>query len=704
MRKALGLRWVVVAVGAVMLLVLAVACAREVVKEVPVEKVVTKEVVKEVQIPGETVVVEKEVQVPGETVVVTKEVVKEVQVPGETVVVTKEVVKEVQVPGETVVVTKEVVKEVEVPGETVVVEKIVEKIVLATPIPGLAPEPKDRPGTVTLIGGVGGEAGIPALGGGNDTSYAWDFTETPFRVEGDDFGAAGLVISWDLKDDLSGVTMDVRQGVQFHKGWGELTAADMVWSINSVNAVTTPTSTHSNAGDFASSFLEAELIDTHRWWLPFSRYDVTWKNNLLSNWGASYGTLSKKHNDDLGDDGKFELIGSGPFQIQEWRTDDFMILERVPYDHWRVNPVVQQVRIVTVPESATQVAVLLTGEVSGAKVSPKDAIRVKDRGFALKDYGGFNVGLLFEGNFWATHHANTGEALEPWNAETFKEDHPWVGNPFGGEPYADSVTGLTVSEGGTLPYTDTDNPPGVDDMEQARLVRLAMSVSVDRALINETIFGGLGAVRSNYFVHEVSPYFQGRWSVPYDPELAEQLLDQAGYPRGDDGWRFEIPYFVSPWMSEPDEIGDAVTGFWNEVGMKTKLFSDSYAGVYRPMIVARTAYQPWLVTGYDGPLAPFDFPRGLLNTTLVHGGASFGAESELFDNLFKKASAEPDLQKRRDLMTEIIDYMHHWVLNPAIVFQPNLVAINPKQIASWDLYSDNQEKTFNNLSSLVPAR
>ena len=152
------------------------------------------------------------------------------------------------------------------------------------------------------------------------------------------------------------------------------------------------------------------------------------------------------------------------------------------------------------------------------------------------------------------------------------------------------------------------------------------------------------------------------------------------------------------------KLGDAVTGFWNEVGMKTKLFSDSYAGVYPSMIVARTAYQPWLVTGYDGPLAPFDFPRGLLNTTLVHGGASFGAESELFDNLFQKASAEPDLQKRRDLMTEIIDYMHHWVLNPAFVFQPNLVAINPKQIASWDLYSDNQEKTFNNLSSLVPAR
>lgn len=42
------------------------------------------------------------------------------------VVVEKEVIKEVQVPGETVV--KEVIKEVKVPGETVIVEKEVEVV------------------------------------------------------------------------------------------------------------------------------------------------------------------------------------------------------------------------------------------------------------------------------------------------------------------------------------------------------------------------------------------------------------------------------------------------------------------------------------------------------------------------------------------------------------------------------------------------
>ena len=109
MSKSLGLVWAIVAVSAAMLLILASACTRE-------------------------------VEVPGETVVVEKEVVKEVMIPGETVVVEKEVVKTVQVPGETVVVEKEVPVEVEVEKiveveKVVEVEKIVEVVKEAAPTP-----------------------------------------------------------------------------------------------------------------------------------------------------------------------------------------------------------------------------------------------------------------------------------------------------------------------------------------------------------------------------------------------------------------------------------------------------------------------------------------------------------------------------------------------------------------------------------------
>ena len=111
-------RWLILLVISSVLTL--VACTDEVVREVPVEKIVTQEVVREVPVEKiveveRTIVETVEVEKPVEVV---KEVVKEVRVPGETVVVEKEVVRtvevEVQVPVETVVVEKEVVRTVEV--------------------------------------------------------------------------------------------------------------------------------------------------------------------------------------------------------------------------------------------------------------------------------------------------------------------------------------------------------------------------------------------------------------------------------------------------------------------------------------------------------------------------------------------------------------------------------------------------------------
>ena len=110
----LNVRVIAAVLGLVTMATMVTACAREVIKEVPVEQVVTETVIKEVPV---EVLVENEVvkEIPVE-VVVEKEVVREVEVPVE-VVVEKEVVREVERP---VVVEKEVVREVEVFKEVVV--------------------------------------------------------------------------------------------------------------------------------------------------------------------------------------------------------------------------------------------------------------------------------------------------------------------------------------------------------------------------------------------------------------------------------------------------------------------------------------------------------------------------------------------------------------------------------------------------------
>ncbi len=108
--KILKTAALLISLGAVLA---ALACTQEVVKEVPVDRVIMQEVIKE--IPVEKIVeVEKEVVRTIEVdrvVQVEKEVVKEVEVPGKTVVIEKEVVREV---------VREVMVKEEVEKETIV--------------------------------------------------------------------------------------------------------------------------------------------------------------------------------------------------------------------------------------------------------------------------------------------------------------------------------------------------------------------------------------------------------------------------------------------------------------------------------------------------------------------------------------------------------------------------------------------------------
>jgi len=120
-----GSKKALLALGAALFVALAMACGgetiREVIKEVPVEKIVTQEVIKEV--PVEVIVTQEVIKEVPVEVIVTQEVIKEIQVAGETIVVEKEVLVEVI---KEVVVIQEVVKEisVQVPFETIVLKEI----------------------------------------------------------------------------------------------------------------------------------------------------------------------------------------------------------------------------------------------------------------------------------------------------------------------------------------------------------------------------------------------------------------------------------------------------------------------------------------------------------------------------------------------------------------------------------------------------
>ena len=116
------------------------------------------------------------------------------------------------------------------------------------------------------------------------------------------------------------------------------------------------------------------------------------------------------------------------------------------------------------------------------------------------------------------------------------------------------------------------NPPdGFTSMTRAAQVRQALSFAIDRALIAEVLFSNAAWV--NYvYGHDINnPNWQDKWNVEYNPELAGQMLDEVGYPKNEDGIRFEMPFFIRIGRGD-EEIGTAVVGMWREMG-------DRYAGL-----------------------------------------------------------------------------------------------------------------------------
>ena len=131
----------------------------------------------------------------------------------------------------------------------------------------------------------------------------------------------------------------------------------------------------------------------------------------------------------------------------------------------------------------------------------------------------------------------------------------------------------------SVPYSDVENPSG---MEQARLVRLALSMVIDREAINTEFLDGMGiALYSEYMGPEYPGWNSNRrtgcfdrignlincestkTSVPWqleDGELsgARTLLDAAGYPLIGDTRQNFSPINLQTYEAESGTVGPII--------------------------------------------------------------------------------------------------------------------------------------------------
>jgi len=145
-----------------------------------------------------------------------------------------------------------------------------------------------------------------------------------------------LAESWVIAPDLTKITFKIRQGVPWHKGYGDVTAEDIVWTYNN----SFEEGSTGNAGEQLPSGHKVgwEVQDTYTAVMNVAEggFDPLWGYLHGGNFLQAFGMVSKKAYDDMGED-KFltNAVGTGLFEVTYWRGHDEILAEAVP-DHWRV--------------------------------------------------------------------------------------------------------------------------------------------------------------------------------------------------------------------------------------------------------------------------------------------------------------------------------------------------------------------------------
>ncbi|MBI3121043.1 MAG: ABC transporter substrate-binding protein [candidate division NC10 bacterium] len=165
----------------------------------------------------------------------------------------------------------------------------------------------------------------------------------------------GLATKWKPLDDKTWL-VTLRKGVQFHKGYGEMTAEDAAFTMNYI------VKNKTNAYTYVTFVDKAEVVDryTVKYTLtaPFAPFLVT------SLFYGSGMVVSKKAFEERGFKAfNRDPVGTGPFEFVEWSPAAQIILKRFDKYWDRGKPYLDRIHYRIVPDAFVRLNMLKNGEI-----------------------------------------------------------------------------------------------------------------------------------------------------------------------------------------------------------------------------------------------------------------------------------------------------------------------------------------------------
>jgi peptide/nickel transport system substrate-binding protein len=456
-----------------------------------------------------------------------------------------------------------------------------------------------------------------------------------------------LAESWSVSDDFLTWTFKLNKGVQFHKGYGELTSEDVVWSMQQWGL-----GKHPGAGALTKFWEDRPGSETPDDYTVAVNTGEPVVKIVAERWhmipgGGSSFIASKKQTDELGvEEASVQMSATGPWEIIDHKTGEFWKMAAVP-DHWRQTPEFAELIFWEIPEESSRIAGFQTGNLDttllsfdslplAAEVEGAEIMRIPGGGeAALTFYGQYYVGIGTE------------------------DQQP------GYDP--------------ELPWVAADPDINSEAWKNAAKVRTALSIAIDRQGIVDTLLQGHGspAVLWDFGQYEESWLPQElRWE--YNPEKAKQLLAEAGYPDG-----FNIT--LTPALrGAPVEVEacEAVAAMWGDIGLDVKFQTLPYATL-RPSLIARN-YQGSTCHAGGIRLEPGQGFSGMLSKLHHQAVWNRGVEHPWLDEKVSEHMAEIDTEKRRVMAIEIATFMFENALTGVGLYNfDSLWPVGPR-IQPWD--------------------
>jgi len=372
---------------------------------------------------------------------------------------------------------------------------------------------------------------------------------------------------WEIYDEGKTHVFHLRRDVKWHDG-EPFTSADVKWHFENVaKGFPLPCLSTPKFGNLIS-------IEAPDDYTVIFRYSYPTLLNIYA-YTQSGVMILPKHIYENDDAEEFKLnpanwapIGTGPFKVTEYIKEQYIIME-ANEDYFKGRPYLDKLIWREMPDMDTIVLAFQKGEVE----------------------------------FWNRPRAIDLEVFDKM-PELSQKAIP-----------STRITGIQFN---CLPEAEEEHPWLKD-----KNVRLALIHAIDqKAILDELFFGTMVECHNIPSIAFTDMY---NWEVhnnfpQYDPELAERLLDEAGYPRGPDGVRFKFTYLGS------GDFAEILRYYLGEIGVEMELFATEYA----------TGVEQYMEGGW-----PAEFPMGGIGTGVgpeadlklnFHGNRTIGAINSIWYN------------------------------------------------------------------------